>query len=205
MNANLREIHFGTATLTHEIPTGIDLDNCYFSDNTNGNIVRDSRTDLGKRKVVQYVPHANNLDSTGGHGTHVAGSVAGKREGVDGIADGMAPKAKIAFFDIGFAGSSGLRVPNNPSTLFEPGQDATAKIHSASWGTSSNAYGFGERFYDSFMASNDDFLFIVAAGNDGENGEGSVGSPSICKNGISGKFSFRLRQVLATLVLIASS
>ena len=151
---------------------------------------------------MQYVPFANSLDTTRGHGTHVAGSVAGKREGADGIVDGMAPNAKIAFFDIGFAGTSGLRVPNNPSTLFEPGQDATAKIHSASWGTSSNAYGFGERFYDSFMASNDDFLFIVAAGNDGENGEGSVGSPSICKNGISGKFSFRLRQVLATLVLI---
>ena len=167
MNSDPRQFHFGIATLTPEIPTGIDPDNCYFSDNTNGNIVRDGRTDLGKRKVVQYVPFADSFDANRGHGTHVAGSVAGKGEGTDGIVDGMAPNAKIAFFDIGYSGSSGvsgLRVPNNPSMLFEPGQKATAKIHSASWGHMGHGtYGFGERLYDSFMASNDAPAYAFAS------------------------------------------
>lgn len=36
-----------------------------------------------------------------GHGTHVAGSVAGNSMGNFGDMDGMAPDAKISFFDIG--------------------------------------------------------------------------------------------------------
>ena len=36
-----------------------------------------------------------------GHGTHVSGSVAGNSLGVFGEMDGMAPDAKISFFDIG--------------------------------------------------------------------------------------------------------
>ena len=40
-----------------------------------------------------------------GHGTHVSGSVAGNSMGEFGDMDGMAPDAKISFFDIG-----GLRV-----------------------------------------------------------------------------------------------
>ena len=36
-----------------------------------------------------------------GHGTHVSGSVAGNSMGDFGEMDGMAPDAKITFFDIG--------------------------------------------------------------------------------------------------------
>ena len=36
-----------------------------------------------------------------GHGTHVSGSVAGNSMGEFGDMDGMAPDAKISFFDIG--------------------------------------------------------------------------------------------------------
>ena len=39
--------------------------------------------------------------SVEGHGTHVAGSVAGNSMGDFGEMDGMAPDAKISFFDIG--------------------------------------------------------------------------------------------------------
>ena len=36
-----------------------------------------------------------------GHGTHVSGTVAGNSMGDFGEMDGMAPDAKISFFDIG--------------------------------------------------------------------------------------------------------
>mmetsp|Transcript_38662 Transcript_38662/g.42786 ORF Transcript_38662/g.42786 Transcript_38662/m.42786 type:complete len:1176 (-) Transcript_38662:157-3684(-) len=165
--------------------TGIDLDNCYFNDASNGNIAKDGRIDLSKRKVVQYVPFGDSRESNIGHGTHVSGSVAGKREGANGIVDGIAPAAKLAFFDIEVSGRPSLSVPSNPSTVLNAGRDASAKIHSASWGTPLNRYGFSERNYDSYMAFYDDFLVIIAAGNDGDSGQGSVGSPATCKNGLS--------------------
>lgn len=43
------------------------------------------------RKVVQYVPYVDDGDYKYGHGTHVAGSIAGKRLDAEGAADGVAP------------------------------------------------------------------------------------------------------------------
>ena len=62
--------------------------------------------DFTRRKVVQYVPYADNRAEFSSHGTHVAGTIIGRRavDGrteTEGIADGVAPEAKIAFFDIG--------------------------------------------------------------------------------------------------------
>jgi len=165
--------------------TGLDLDNCYFNDASNGNIIKDGRVDLSKRKVVQYVSYGDSRESNIGHGTHVAGTVAGKREGSKGIVDGLAPGAKLAFFDIEVSGSPSLSVPSNPSTVLDQGRIASAKIHSASWGTPFNTYGYSERVYDNYMVNYDDFLVIIAAGNSGDNGRGSVGSPATCKNGLS--------------------
>jgi len=165
--------------------TGLDLDNCYFNDALNGNIAKNGRVDLTKRKVVQYVAYADSREGRSGHGTHVAGTVGGKREGANGIVDGIAPRSKIAFFDIEVTGRPSLSAPNNPSTYFNEGRSASAKIHSASWGTGFNGYSFSERAFDNYMAVYDDFLVIVSAGNSGERGAGTVGSPSTCKNGLS--------------------
>ena len=87
--------------------TGLDIDNCYFWDAT-GQVQADNKgkVDLSRRKVVQYYTFIDDSDEELGHGTHVTGTIAGRKakDGkteTPGYADGVAKSAKIAFFDIG--------------------------------------------------------------------------------------------------------
>jgi hypothetical protein len=79
-----------------------------------------------------------------------------------------------------------LSVPS-ASTLFTPGYNAGARIHSASWGTpNANAYTPFDLQIDEYTYENPEFLFIVAAGNAGRgNSANTVASPATAKNGIS--------------------
>jgi len=102
-------------------------------------------TDPTHRKVVQYVAFA---DGTAGedrdHGTHVSGSVAGNASANGGSLNdynGMAPAAKLAFFDIGEPGARGLRVPNDLArNMFPLAYTAGARIHTNSWGSNTAQY-----------------------------------------------------------------
>jgi hypothetical protein len=87
--------------------TGIDTDSCYFWDSRK-EILKDKSGifNLDIRKVVQYVALGDDKENGGGHGSHVAGTIAGRRatDGKvesDGDGDGVARAAKLAFFDIG--------------------------------------------------------------------------------------------------------
>lgn len=73
------------------------------------------------------------------------------------------------------------------STLFDPGYNAGARIHSASWGTpDANAYTPYDLQIDEYAYENPEFLFIAAAGNAGRgNSANTVASPATAKNGIS--------------------
>jgi subtilisin family serine protease len=55
--------------------TGIDRNNCYFWDTKHP--TPGPNIDLDNRKIVQYVPYVDDSDGAYGHGTHVAGTVAG--------------------------------------------------------------------------------------------------------------------------------
>ncbi len=63
--------------------TGVDVYSCYFYD-AQGRVPPSSITsptsDMKYRKVVQYLYNGcgDNTDTTGGHGTHVAGIATGK-------------------------------------------------------------------------------------------------------------------------------
>jgi len=171
--------------------SGLDSDNCYFWDQT-GEVAKNGGVDLTRRKVVQYVPYADGRAEFSSHGTHVSGTIVGRRaiDGrteTNGIADGVAPEAKIAFFDIGDANTRFLSTPNDSEDIFAPGLSAGAKVHSASWGTNFNGYGVQEREFDEFAYENDDFLIVIAAGNSG-GGQyrtdipNTVGSPATAKN-----------------------
>jgi hypothetical protein len=181
--------------------SGLDHTSCFFRDSSRAVTFPSSGFDsiTGKpvwentkhRKVVQYVAYADNEEGeNGGHGTHVAGTVAGS---TDQLANdnGMAPSAKLAFFDIGFAGQPYLDVPGDLATqMFPYAARVGARIHSNSWGSDSNSYTGDARQTDQYSYDNQDFLVLVAAGNSGtdEAGNqvsGSLGAPATAKNCVS--------------------
>eukprot|EP00588_Corethron_pennatum_P006447 CAMPEP_0194287734 /NCGR_PEP_ID=MMETSP0169-20130528/35380_1 /TAXON_ID=218684 /ORGANISM="Corethron pennatum, Strain L29A3" /LENGTH=648 /DNA_ID=CAMNT_0039034529 /DNA_START=631 /DNA_END=2574 /DNA_ORIENTATION=- len=154
--------------------SGLDIDNCYFWD-TSGSVTKNGSVDQTRRKVIQYVNYVDDTDRVLGHGTHIAGTIAGRRAAngiteTDGLATGHAPDAKIAFYDIGNSTSFEMRIPLNREGLFEDGRTAGARIHSVSWGASSdnaNVYGPLDLEFDDYTYRHKEFLIIVAAGNGG--------------------------------------
>ena len=146
----------GSGQIVAVSDTGVDLDNCYFRDTQHQTPKGTSGAfEPEARKVVQYYSFKDGTDYASGHGTHVAGSIAGRRStnGVDesdGAGDGVARGAKLAVVDIGDA-IGRLSLPSIPE-LFGAGRQAGAKIHSASWGTAnSNGYTNMDRAMDEFM------------------------------------------------------
>jgi len=165
--------------------TGLDLQSCYFADQS-GTMSFGTGYDMSKRKVIQYVDYVNAGEDRDGHGTHVAGTIAGQRSddgrtATDGFVDGIAYNAQIAFFDIGKDDPSASLLVPGASTLLNPGYNAGARVHSASWGSSSDFYTNMDRDFDKYLHRNKDFLVIIAAGNEGPV-TGTVRSPSHSKN-----------------------
>jgi subtilisin family serine protease len=131
-----------------------------------------------------------------GHGTHVAGSVAGNGSaaiaaGSASVPRGIAPEARVHFTSVGQRvtwnpllfttppgppsawGLHGL--PNDPRPLFDVAYQAGARVHSNSWGMSNTTTNLGiEGSYnavahdvDEFMFTHRDALLVFSAGNNG--------------------------------------
>ena len=97
--------------------------------------------------------------------------------------NGVAPHAKIIFEDASpdDPGDPYWYMPDSSEDLFSFAYSKGARIHSDSWGSSSVDYGSIEAELDEYLADHDDYLILVAAGNDGPY-EMSVGSPAHAKN-----------------------
>lgn len=146
------------------------------------------------RKIIGYRQPTGSSsafgDDAGGswHGTHTAGTICGDDSYVSGTAtcDGMPPKAKMYFMDIGMSGGS-LSVPSDLTNLYNQpyagNTGGAARISSHSWGSTSG-YGSYTSYCvntDQFMWNNKDFLICYAAGNSGP-GSTTVLPPGTAKD-----------------------
>ncbi len=140
-----------------------------------------------KGKVTLFNWYGSSADDTNGHGTHTTGSEAGSGNNSEGQFKGMAYNAAIVFQAIGDdAGTNNVYPPDNLSDLFIEAYDNGARVHSNSWGSTSNLgdYTSDSKTIDDFMWNYTDFLVVFSAGNKGS-GLNTVEFPSTSKNGLS--------------------
>ena len=183
--------------------TGIDVDSCFFWDPALASSGRPGpplapKIDLAHRKLVSYraaggAGTGDASDDVRGHGTHVVGSIVGSVDpSLAPAADvaehgGMAPAAKVAFFDLERTGGH-FDIPDDiEEDYYRWAYEAGARVHSNSWGDDSNDYTVMTADTDKFVFENPDFLVLFAAGNDGDTDppDHTVGAPATCKNCLS--------------------
>lgn len=126
-----------------------------------------------------------------GHGTHVAGSIAGNGTASSGFLKGGAPDAGLVAMGMWSPVLNNLSVPNKLSEMFQKAYQAGARVHSNSWGSPRNlgAYDAFAVQVDEYMFANPEMLVVFAAGNsgsdmnkDGRIDAGSMSSPGTSKN-----------------------
>ncbi|CEP01612.1 hypothetical protein PBRA_008554 [Plasmodiophora brassicae] len=142
-------------------------------------------------KIAMYVPFADSSDASG-HGTHVAGIMAGDPHLPDGHKGtlptfaGMAPQARIAFVDVG-DDQGVVRLPDDlQSGYLAPLYDAGARVIMNGWGAQVPLYTHEAHDMDAFMFDNADAVIVNPAGNAGAcNEEGTIATPGTSKNGVT--------------------
>ena len=132
-----------------------------------------------------------------GHGTHVAGSVAGDGSASSGGIKGMAPAAGIFFQSILDANGKLGGLPWELNDLFDEAYQSGVRIHNNSWGSSTaSRYMFTSIEVDEFVAAHRDMTIVIAAGNEGTAKQPfsaqpgfvdwlSIGSPATAKNAVT--------------------
>lgn len=165
--------------------------------------IDDSHPDLAGRIIgTSTFGRPGDHSDPEGHGTHVAGCVAGNGKASKGEILGAAPKAEI-FFQSVLDENGGLGgLPNDIGELLDEAYKKGARIHNNSWGAFSFAGYTGTSLdVDKYVAAHPDMLVVIAAGNDGisvprnpganiNSDKGfvdwpSVAAPATAKNGLT--------------------
>ncbi|MGC8912601.1 MAG: S8 family serine peptidase [Thermoplasmata archaeon] len=156
-------------------------------------------------KVVAFKNYGSATTDTVGHGTHCAGSILGNGylseqyqgqptsdEDYTHSFAGSAPKAKIYVQNVANTDGSLGGISNWLSDGLTDFYNAGARISSNSWGGAATWFDLTSPPIDEFMWSNNDTLFVFAAGNSGP-GSGTVGTPGLATNPLTVGASENLR------------
>ena len=151
----------GTGTKVAVLDTGVDT----------------THADLASQVIAEqdFTASASGPADKFGHGTHVASTVAGTGAGAGGKYKGVAPGAKLLngkiLDDTGFGSDSGIIA--GMEWAVAQGADV---VNLSLGGTDMPGIDPMEEAVNRLSAESDT-LFVVAAGNEGEFGESTVGSP----------------------------
>jgi len=176
----------GENQLVAEMDSGVDYNSCFFRD-PEGDPIGSNH-----RKVQSYGYYGGAaVDSCDmGHGTHVAGTLLGNDiTGMHSAFNGMAYMARLVFQDIGVDDSWACTVgevspPTSLTGAYSDAYSAGARIHTNSWGGSSNEYNDYAEDIDDFMWNYPDFLVLFAMGNAGPD-PSTIGYPATAKSCVS--------------------
>lgn len=172
--------------------TGVDHDHCFFRD-----VLAGDQFGVRHRKIIGYesTVQGDGRDRRGGHGTHVAGTIAGNA--LPGSPpelakhNGIAPDAKLFIQDAADVTGRMLVPDDLKGDLFTRAYLQNAFIHSNSWGCAGgpaacNKYTSQAQMVDEMMWEHPDLLILFAAGNDGTIAEDTqIGAPATAKNSLT--------------------
>jgi subtilisin family serine protease len=141
--------------------------------------------------VVKTIAVPNSLPSdTIGHGTHVAGILAGRGVASQGAVQGVAPGSELVVTAMVDAAGK-LLLPLNYKDIFGEVLAEGVTILNLSWGWPiGGAYDQGSVQVDRLAYEHPEILFVIAAGNSGEAKDGqhkfkTIGAPASAKNAIT--------------------
>ncbi|MEP7110554.1 MAG: S8 family serine peptidase [Ferruginibacter sp.] len=154
--------------------------------------VLDSGMDLSHHDLQDAVKHSIEIPGGSkndlfGHGTHVAGIIAGRGVDSGGKVMGIAPGTDL--INVAMTDTDGkLLIPLDYRNILDPAIKKGAKILNLSWGKALEGdYDNGSRQIDEYVFNNPNVLIVVAAGNSGSAPEGkykphSLYAPASAKN-----------------------
>ena len=125
-------------------------------------------------------------DSNGGHGTHIAITIAGSGTG-DSSAKGIAPDALIVAYALEHDPTGVFGRIGSIYDMLNHAEQEGSRISVNAWGLNGNygAYTGDSRSVDVFVKDNSDFLPVFSAGDDPSQNASKVMAPSTGKNVLS--------------------
>ena len=135
---------------------------------------------------TQYGLDPSPADSNGGHGTHVAITIAGDGSG-DSNAEGIAPGSYIVAYALEHDPTGIFGRIGSIYDMLNHAEQEGSRVAVNAWGLNGNygAYTADSRSVDVFVNDNPEFLPIFSAGDDPSQNASKVMAPSTAKNVLS--------------------